>query len=179
MKTDKSLNHSARTAIVSSFVNALSANESTGSLLTQVCDTARKHLKGAEISTEDQDSITKDIAAAKGWKGDSARSRMSECRVVLKSYTQLGEAISTYTAKAKTCQWHDGMKLARRINKGDSVSQAVKFALEKKDASKVSASGRTAGALKAWYKTAKADKQAAILKAADLLGIKLGIKVEA
>jgi hypothetical protein len=164
---------------VSSFVDALSANESTGSLVTQVCDVARKYLKGEAMADEDRTSIIADISKARGWKGPSAKSRTSECNIVLKAYADLPEAIDALRTKAKRCQWHDSMKLARRINAGDSISKAVAFALKAgSSGERVSPSGRTAGALKAWFK-AEPRKQKAILEACALLGIKLGVKLDA
>lgn len=172
------LTSTARSAIVSSFVQALSANESTGSLVTQVCDVARKYLKGADMSDEDRSAIVADISKARGWKGASAKSRTSEVNVVLRAYSTLPEAIDAFRTKAKRCQWHDSMKLARRINAGDSIAAAVKAAFTKGESSKGTPSGRTAGALKAWYK-AEPRKRDAILKAAELLNLKLGIKLDA
>lgn len=172
------LSTTARSAIVSSFVDALSANESTGSLVTQVCDTARKYLKGEDMNDEDRSAIVSDIAKARGWKGASMKSRTSEVNVVLKAYSTLPEAIDAYRAKAKSCQWHDSMKLARRLNAGDSITQAVKAAFTKGQSAKSTPSGRVAGALKAWFK-AEPRKQEKILEAAALLGIKLGVKLDA
>lgn len=180
MKTvTNTLSTTARSAIVSSFVDALSANESTGSLVTQVCDTARKYLKGSEFMDEDRKAVISDIAKARGWKPNVMKQRTSEVNVVLKAYASLPEAIEAFKRKSSKCQWHDSMKLARRINAGDTVAQAVKAAFTQKEANKATASGRTAGALKAWFKEANATKREAILKAAELLNIKLGVKLDA
>jgi len=179
MSNSITLTSTARSAIVSSFVEALTTNESTGSLVTQVCDTARKYLKGSEIPEEDRRAIVSDIARAKGWKGSSVKPRTSECNVILRAYSALPEAIEAYHKKAKRVQWHDSMKLARRINAGDSVSAAVRAAFATGTQSKKSTpSGRVAGALKAWFKDSP-NKREAILKAADILNIKLGVKLDA
>jgi len=143
-----------------------------------VCDTARKYLKGAAISDEDRAAIVSDIAKARGWKGPSLRSRTSEVNVVLKAYNTLPEAIEMYRAKAKRVQWHDSMKLARRLNAGDTIAQAVRAVLTKGNSKQITPSGRVAGALKAWFK-AEPRKQKAILEAAALLGLKLGVKLDA
>ena len=173
------LTATARSAIVSSFVDALSANESTGSLVTQVCDVARKYTKGADIADDDRSAIVSDIAKARGWKGKSAKSRCSEVNVVLRAHASLPEAIDAYRSRAKRCQWHDSMKLARRLNAGDSIAAAVKAAFATgSQSAKSTPSGRTAGALKAWFK-AEPRKQKAILEAAALLGLKLGVKLDA
>lgn len=173
------LSSTARSAIVAAYVEALSANESTGSLVTQVCDTARKYMRGEAINDEDRSSIVLDISKARGWKGKSAKSRQSEVNVVLRAYNQLPEAIDSYRTKAKRCQWHDSMKLARRLNAGDTIAQAVRAAFTTNTQSaKSTPSGRVAGALKAWFK-AEPRKQKAILEAAVLLNIKLGVKLDA
>lgn len=174
------LNTQARSAIVASFCNALDTAENTGSLVTQVCETAHKYLRGAEIEKDDSDSIVTDIAKARGWKDAALRSRASEVRVVLRAYNQLGEAIETYSKRANKCDWHTSMKLARRLNAGDSIKQAVLAAFTKASQSpKSTPQGRTAGALKAWYNAARGDKKAAILRAAELLGLRLGVRVDA
>lgn len=178
-KQTTTLNSTARSAIVATFCSAMTAAENTGSHVTQVCETAQRFLKGTEVSKDDQDAIIKDIGTARGWKGDTLRARGSEVRVILRAYAQLPEAVESYKAKAKGCTWHNAMKLARLINKHEKVSKAVALALEQKTAAPVSPQGRVAGGLKAWYKQAKGDKRASILQAAALLGLKLGIKLDA
>lgn len=173
------LSSTARSAIAASFVDALNANESTGSLVTQVCDTARKYTKGEAISDDDRADIVTHIAKARGWKKNVIKQRASEVNVVLKAHADLPEAIVAFRTKnGERCQWHDSMKLARRINSGDTVAKAVAFAMRKGQSPKSTPSGRVAGALKAWFKDAP-NKQELILKAAALLGIKLGVKLDA
>lgn len=181
MKTEITLNSMARSAIVSSFVKSYDATENTGSHVHTVCDVARRFLKGAEVSKDDADAIVKDVASARGWKGESLRARGSEVRVVLRAYPALPEAMESFKAKSKSCTWHAGLKLARLLNKNEgNVRKAVSMALETRGQSAGSTpQGRTAGALKAWYKTAKSDKRGKILEAAGLLGLKLGVKLDA
>lgn len=174
--TQSALNTTARSAIVNSFCNALDTQENTGSLVTQVCDVASKYLRGADITKADSDDIVESIARNRGWKDAVLRARTSECRVVLRAYHKLGEAISVYARRAKKCDWHTSMKLARRLNAGDSVNQAVTMAFNKSASKPVSIEGRCAGVLKAWYESARGDKKAAILKAAELLHITLRVK---
>lgn len=179
MKTKTvTLSSTARSAIVSTFVSAISSAENSGSLVTQVCDAANKYARGEQIAESDISAIGSAVAKERGWKGRSLKSRLSEVRVVLRSYATLPEAIEAFIAKAKSCDWHTSMKLARRLNKGDSVKQAVAAAFEKNGQSKKSTpQGRTAAGLKAWYKVARPDKQKLILQVADMLGLRLGVKV--
>lgn len=166
------LNTSARNAIVSSFCDALDTAENTGGLITQVCETARKFLRGNEIEKEDINEIVNDIARARNWKDNVLRSRASEVRVVLRACNQLGEAISVYSRRAKKCDWHTSMKLARRLNAGDSITQAVSAAFTKSSQSpKSTPQGRTAAALKAWFAEARGTKRDAIIKAISLLNL--------
>jgi hypothetical protein len=91
----------------------------------------------------------------------------------------LPEAVQSYTKRAKVCTWHDAMKLARPLAKGKSIGQAIKAAI-KATANKRRGTpeGRTAGALKAWFEVSPR-KREVILQAASLLGIKLGVKLDA
>ena len=158
--------------LVTAFTGAFDSMESSGNLVTQVCDIASAALKGEEIPKEARSLIVSDIASNRGWKDKTLKSRSSECNVVLRAYVSLGEAVRVFTKRNNgKCQWHDSMKLARRLNAGDSVQQAVAAAFAKSEAKTVNPAGRVAGALKAWYKAAKGDKRAKILKAAELLGI--------
>src|SRR5690606_13447938 len=99
-KQSLTLSTAARSAIVSSYVKALDAHETSGSLVAQVCETAMRYMKGEEIPEEDRRAIVADIARAKKWTGKSAKSRMSECNVILRAYAKLGEAIEAFRAKA-------------------------------------------------------------------------------
>jgi hypothetical protein len=168
-----SLSSTAISAIASSFVDALNTNESTGSLVTQVCDVARKYLKGEAMTDDDRASIVTNIASAKGWKRNVLKQRSSEVNVVLKAYHALPEAIELLTKRNDgRAQWHDSMKLARRINAGDSTQKAVAFAMRQKQPGQGNPMGRLAGALKsAWEAVPR--KRADIVKAAQLLGVTL------
>ena len=180
MKSSLVLSTAARSAIVSSYIAALNTAENTGGLITQVCEVATRYTKGNPLSDDDSKAIVSDISKHKGWKGTSARSRESEVRIVLRSAHVLPEAIEAYHAKAKTCTWHDSMKLARGLAKGKSITQCVKLAMESSAPGvRGTPEGRTAGALKAWFKVARGPKKAAILEAAATLGLKLGVKLDA
>lgn len=181
-KSSSLLSLSARNAIASAFCSALDTQENTGSLVTQVCNVANKYLSGSEIAKEDSDHICNTISKQRGWKGAAIKTRCSEVRTVLRASVELPKAIHAYSEKAKKCDWHTGIKLARLLNKGESVTRAVSQAFNTQsasDAARVSPQGRCAGALKAWFKIAKGDKRDQILKAAAILNIKLGVKLDA
>lgn len=172
------LSITARSAIVSTFVQALSANENGGSLVTQVCDVANKHTKGQPLAKADQDSIIDSIAGQRGWGENVLKQRSNEVRTILKACAALPETVRTYTKKANSCNWHAAMKLARRLNAGDSTAKAVAYVLENKAEGKSAhPAGRVAAGLKAWFKQSKSDKRAVIVKATALLST-IGLKLE-
>lgn len=175
MKTNTALSATARTAIVSSYINALDSAENTGSLLTQVCETANKYTRGETLSDEDQKAIAAAVSSEKGWRGKTAQSRESEVRVILRASAELPEAIEAFASKNKSCNWHTGMKLARRLNKGEPVAKAVKTVLHAitngGQSTQSNPAGRAAAALKAWFKAAKGEKRKAIEKAFELLNL--------
>ena len=174
------LSLSARNAVAAAFCNAFDTAENTGSVVTQVCNVAHKYLHGAPIEKDDADSVINMIAKQRGWKGPALKSRSSEVRTVLAAYHELPKAVSAYHEKASKCDWHTALRLARFLKRGESVKGAVTQAFNTQTQSaKSTPQGRTAGALKAWYKEARSDKREQILKAANLLGIKLGVKLDA
>src|ERR1044072_8113355 len=97
------LSNTARTAIVASYVEALSNAENTGALVTQVCDVANRYTKGEVISDEDMTAIVGGIARERGWKGPALKSRASEVRVVLRASNTLPEAIKAFRNRADKC----------------------------------------------------------------------------
>ena len=172
------LTTAARSAIVSAFVAALNTAENTGGLVHTVCEVVSRATKGNALSDADSKAIVTDISRAKGWKGDSAKARESEVRVVLKASDKLPDAIEAFRAKTKGCTWHNSMSLARSINKGKTIPQAVTLVANKSPGANGTPEGRVAGALKAWHK-ASPRKRDAIVQAAAILNIKLGIKLDA
>lgn len=168
------LSSTARSAIVSTYITALNTAENTGALVTQVCDVANKYTKGEALNDDDMTAIVGGIARERGWKGPALKSRASEVRVVLKAAHTLPEAIKGFHHKAGKCDWHTSMKLARCINRGEKVKDAIAHTYANKSQSKGSTpQGRTAAALKAWFKEAKGEKRTAIVKAAELLNLKI------
>lgn len=169
------LNSSARNAIVAAFSQAMDGVENSGNLITQVCEVANKQTKGEAVSKDDADAIIESIADKRGWKDKTLTARSSEIRVVLKASPSLPETIKLMQSRAKRCDWHVAMKLARRINKGESCKDAVMGLLQDAEGAskKINPAGKAAGALSFWYKHAKGDKRAAIVKAAGILGLEL------
>lgn len=183
-KVEPVLNASARSAIVRAFSDALDSAENTGSVVTMVCNVAAKHLGGKALTSADVEEIARGVASARGWKGPSALARTSEVRQVLNAHEQLPGAITAFRERMGYCNYHQAVRLAREIRKaGGSATKAVKNAIQSIKAGGQSKGstpqGRTAAALKAWYKAAKSDKRELILRAAQLLGLKLGVKLDA
>lgn len=177
------LNTSARGAIVRAFTDAFDNAENTGSMVTHVCNVAAKFINGPLID-DDYAAVVNGVAQARGWKGPSLKARASEVRTILSTHEQLPSAIDQFKARMGVCNWHQAVRLGREIRKADgnvskAVNSAVKSAKSGGQSKGSTPQGRTAAALKAWFKSAKSDKRDLILKAAQMLGLKLGLKVEA
>lgn len=169
-----------RDGIVVAFCDAYANAEDTGSRIGQVCALAHKAYKGAEVPADDAQYISDSIARQRGWDGNTAKVRKSEVRRVLSVYNVLGEGITAVREKVGSCDWRAALRLATLLKKhGSKLKPALASFYEQGEARKVSPQGRAAGALKGWYKVAKGDKRAVILKCAEMLGLKLGIKVDA
>lgn len=168
-KQANTLNSTARNAIVAAFCDALDTKAQSGSLVTQVCDTARKYASGEAISNDDRASIAQDIGRKRGWKPASFKSRASEVNVILRAYHALPEAIKLLRKETTSCEWHDAMKLARRLNAGDTVSKAVAFAKRRKSKGDGNPIGRLAGALASAFEHVSGAKRRALVTAARAL----------
>jgi hypothetical protein len=169
MKSAIALTTSARSAIASAYVAALSTTENTGSLLTQVCEVGARYTKGQPLVKDDVELISADIGRAKGWKGDTLAARISEVRVMLRALHVLPDAIKAYRKESDTCTWHDGMKLARKVNAGKSIKEAVKLVMEGPKGGNTNPIGRLAGAFVACIPKVRGDKREALLDAARAL----------
>jgi hypothetical protein len=169
-----------RDAVVVAFIDAYATAENTGGKIAQVCALARTTYSGDDVPKEDADYIADSIAKQREWTGDTAKVRKSEVRRVLSVYSVLGEGITAVRTKLGSCDWRAALRLATLLKKHEGkLKPALTAFYVSGESRKANPAGRAAGALKGWYKVAKGDKRAAILKAAEMLGLKLGIKVEA
>jgi hypothetical protein len=175
------LNTQAVSKIVRSVGEAISNIGQSANIVTQVCETARSVADGVALSTDDIDKITGDVAKLSHVREMKPRTRdnvVSRWRTVLATYASLPAAEKALRDRMGRASWHDAMALASKLRKGATVKDAVASVAsimdgKKSEASKADNAKRTASALKAWLKNAKGDKRAAILKAGDLLGLKL------
>ena len=121
------VNRNAVNAIAGAITAGLREVNGTGSLLTQVCEVARRMYRGAAIPNIDVEAILVDLAQRMNWKqGRSTDSRRSEYRAVLGEYHTLPEATKMYRNRTGTCTWHNGIALARLLKKHKGgVSKAV------------------------------------------------------
>lgn len=174
------MNKSGRDAIAAAFINAYEAAENSGSKIADVCKLAQQTYKGNEVPKDDAEHIANVIADARGWEGTTAKVRKSEARKVLGVYAVLPEAIAHVKRKVGACNWRDALKLSTCLAKHEGKLKPALAAFEAQGGNaKATPQGRVAGALKGWYKVAKSDKREAILKAAQLLNIKLGVQLDA
>jgi hypothetical protein len=168
-------------AIVAAFVGAYEHAENTGGKLAEVCKLAHATYKGKEIPEEDAQAMAQQISDARGWSGDTSKVRRSEICKVFGVYNTLPEGIKRVRDERGSCNWRDALKLATCLTKHDNDLKTALAAFKEQGGgeSKSTPQGRAAGALKSWYKVAKGDKKQKILEAATLLGLKLGIKLDA
>lgn len=167
--------------IATAFAAAFDAAANIGSKLGEVCTIARAEYRGAEVPKEDAEAIANKLAELRGWEGNVAKVRKSEARKVLTVYSTLPEGIKTLREEHGGCNWRDALKLATKLKENDGKLRPALAAFKadgNERGGKKQITGRVASALKAWYKKAKADKRADILKAAEILNIKLSVKVE-
>lgn len=169
-----------RDAIAAAFILAYDIAENTGGKISEVCKLAAQTYKGAEVPADDAEHIANTLAQARGWEGNTAKVRKSEARKVLGVYTTLPEAIAHVRKERGACNWRDALKLSTCLTKHEGKLKPALAAFKTSRESGTSTpQGRAAGALKGWYKVAKGDKRAKILEAAALLGLKLGVKLDA
>lgn len=174
------MSKTGRDAIAAVFIAAYDIAENTGSKLAEVCKLAQQTYKGKPVPDEDAEHIASTIADARGWEGNTAKVRKSECRKVLGVYNVLPEAIGKVREKSGGCNWRDALRLSTCLAKHEGKLRPALAAFEEQGGGpKSTPQGAAAGALKRWYKVAKGDKKQKILEAANLLGLKLGIKLDA
>lgn len=168
-----------RDAIVAALATAYDAAANIGSKIGEACGVARSVYKGADVPKEDADYIVDQLAESRGWSGDVAKVRKSEARKVISVYSTLPEGIATLREKNGGCNWRDALKLATCLKQNGGKLRPALAAFRdggNERGGKKNITGRVATALKRWYEKANGDKRRDILKAAELLNIKLGIK---
>lgn len=114
--------------VASKIAKAVSAADSTGSIVTQVCDIAKQAFKGEAIEKADIETIANAVVKERGLKGRNAINRASEIRNVLRAYVTLPAAVVALKKHSKfdgTFPWHASIKLARCVNKNPTTSKAV------------------------------------------------------
>lgn len=165
------VNFTARTAMVNAISTALDGVGSTGALMTDIADTARKHYKGEEIPKDDVESIASSVAESQGWNAAARIARTSEIRVILRACAKLPAYLKAATEKMDSFTWHDAMKLARRVNAGDSIPAAVAFVRGTKKAphTSVNPKGRAVGALSLLFDSVKGERRDTVRKALKML----------
>jgi hypothetical protein len=160
--------------ITRALIAAYTSVETSGSLIEDVCKAAQSQYKGEAIPKADRDTILEALADNREWEGDSRKVRKSEAGAILKAYPALRETVKHVRENKGACSWNESLSLARCLNRSKlNVKQAIAAFNAGGTNKTASPSGRAAGALKAWFKVARGDKKAAILKAATLLGLEI------
>jgi hypothetical protein len=163
--------------VAAALANGFASVEGSANILESICKTVMSAYKGKEIPADEQTAIVDRMVAERGdaWQESTAAARKSEAKRVLQSYNALPEAIALVRKESGgACNWRDGMALARLIVKNDGdVKAAVKGFSVESSPKKANPSGKVASALKAWFKVAKGDKRADIIKAAQILRLEI------
>ena len=123
------LSSSDRSGIARSVAEAIATIGKSGSVVTQVCDVARKAAKGVALSQDDIDTICADVAKSASLQALNKRNRentLSRWRTVLAVYASVPEASESLRAKLGRCSWHESMSLAAFLKRGHSIAEAVK-----------------------------------------------------
>lgn len=161
------LNTSDRSAIARSVAEAIATIGKSGSVVTQVCEVARKAAGGVALSQDDIDSICTDVAKSASLQALNKRNRdntLSRWRTVLATYASIPEASEALRAKLGRCSWHESMALAALLKRGNTVAEAVKSVTDRANgkgteaaepANAKEAKGRAAMAIKRILKLAK------------------------
>lgn len=158
--------------IARALIAAYATVETSGSLIGDVCKAANAQYKGEEIPKADREEILEALADSRDWEGDARKVRKSEAGAILKAYPALPEMVKHVREKRGTCSWNDSLKLARCYSRAKgNLRDALAMFSKGGESKPVSVQGRAAGALKAWFKVARGEKKAAILKAASLLNL--------
>lgn len=170
--------NTGRDAVAAALAGAYDAAANIGSRIAEVCGIARTTYKGAEIPKDDVEHIATRVADARGWKDGARKVRMSEVRKVLGVYSVLPEGIKHVREKSESggCNWQAALRLATKLREHDGkLKPALAAFYKQREQEKANYSGRVAAALKKWYENSRGDKRVKILKAADELGLKLGV----
>lgn len=128
------LSSSDRSGIARSVAEAIATIGKSGSVVTQVCDVARKAAGGVALAQDDIDSICADVAKSPGLQALNKRNRentLSRWRTVLAVYASIPEASEQLRAKLGRCSWHESMALAAFLKRGRTVSEAVKAVVDR------------------------------------------------
>lgn len=128
------LSSSDRSGIARSVAEAIGTIGKSGSVVTQVCEAARKAANGVALSQDDIDSICTDVSKSAHMQALNKRNRentLSRWRTVLAVYSSVPEASAQLQAKLGRCSWHESMALAAFLKRGKTVSEAVKGVLDR------------------------------------------------
>jgi len=168
------LSSAARSAVVSAYSTALDTQEFSGSLLTTVCKTAAKFMRGKPMPVDDARAIASDLAIKRKWSAESAGARKSEVVTVLSVYQQLPDAVEKL-ADSGAATYFMALALARKLRDGKKLGAAIKEVREGTGgSSKANPVGRLASALFALFQATRGDKRKAVVRIARIAKDDLG-----
>lgn len=116
------------TLVAKAVAAAYAAAHSTGDLLDDVCKAVATRYKGEGVPDSDADFIVDEVTRIRQWSASSAKTRKSEMRAILSVYSLLPDAMAKlrgHKGNTKPVTFDAGLKLARALKKGSTITQAV------------------------------------------------------
>jgi hypothetical protein len=176
------IDNAGRNKIAAAVVDSIKGIGDSGSFLTHVCGIAQSVAKGKPIGQKGIAGIMSLVEKSNTLKALAPATRDNVLRnwsLVLDTYTAIPVMREIIKDGAGVCTHHHLMTAARAVRKGEKPEAAAKAMVQyirgKKtnDAAKADYAANAARALKAWFKHARGEKKAAILAAAESLGLKI------
>ncbi len=121
------------TLVAKAVAAAYAAAHSTGDLLDDVCKAVEAQFKGEQVPEEAAGFIVDEVARLRSWSASAAKVRKSEMRAILSVYDTLPDAMKKlreHKKNEKPVTFEAGLKLARALKKGATITQAVAAYIE-------------------------------------------------
>jgi hypothetical protein len=176
------IDNAGRNKIAAAVVDSIKGIGDSGSFLAHVCAVAQSVAKGKPIGQKGIADIMSLVEKSNTLKTLAPATRdnvMRNWSLVLETYTAIPIMREIIKENAGVCTHHHLMTAARAVRKGEKPEVAAKSVAQyirgkrSNDAAKVDYAANAARALKAWLKHARGEKKAAILAAAESLGLKI------
>jgi hypothetical protein len=116
------------TVLATALANAYATVQESGGLLDNVCKVVATKYKGEGVPDSDAEFIVDEVSRIRSWSASAAKVRKSEMRAILSVYSLLPDAMAKlrgHKGNTKPVTFDAGLKLARALKKGSTITQAV------------------------------------------------------